>query len=71
MVMLEYEQSYEMKFNKFPKLVKKVDDGSTYEQLKRAAMKQKQINASINNKVEEGKESKPPMPNKRTSIIEL
>lgn len=37
-----------MKFNKQPKLVKKVDDVSTYEQLKRAAMKQKQINASIN-----------------------
>lgn len=44
-----------MKFNKPPKLVKKVDDVSAYEQLKRAAIKQKQINASINNKELEGK----------------
>ena len=35
-------------------MVKKVDDVSSYEQLKRAAMKQKQINASIN-KIEEGR----------------
>ena len=28
MVMLEYEQSYEMKFNKFPKLVKKIDNAA-------------------------------------------
>lgn len=50
MVILEYEHSYEMKFNKPPKLVKKVDDSSYYEQLKKAALKQKQINASINSK---------------------
>lgn len=50
MVILEYEQSYEMKFNKQPKLVKKVDDTSYYEQMKKAALKQKQINASINSK---------------------
>ena len=51
MVILEYENSYEMKFNKPPKLVKKVDDISSYEQMKKAALKQKQINANINNKV--------------------
>ena len=48
MVILEYEHSYEMKFNKAPRLVKKIDNMANYEQLKRAAMKQKQINASIN-----------------------
>ena len=30
MVMLQYEQSYEMKFNKPPKLVKKVDNSAGY-----------------------------------------
>jgi hypothetical protein len=45
-----------MKFNKMPKLVKKVDDGgSSYDQLRRQAMKQKQINASINSKELDGK----------------
>ena len=47
-----YDHSYEMKFNKPPKSVKKVDDVSSYEQIKKAALKQKQINANINNKVE-------------------
>lgn len=64
MVMLEYEQSYEMKFNKMPKLVKKVDNPANYEQLKRAAMKQKQINASIN-KNEDNPSARMP-PSKRT-----
>lgn len=41
-----------MKFNKPPKLVKKTDNLAGYEQLKKAAMKQKQINMSIN-KMEE------------------
>jgi hypothetical protein len=48
MVILEYEHSYEMKFNKPPKLVKKMDDTLYYEQLKKNAIKQKQINTSIN-----------------------
>jgi hypothetical protein len=38
-----------MKFNKQPKLVKKMDDTQYYEQLKKNAMKQKQINNNINN----------------------
>ena len=62
MVILEYEHSYEMKFNKQPKLVKKVDNTAAYEQLKKAAIKQKQINASIN-KNEETPSKLPP--NKR------
>jgi hypothetical protein len=41
-----------MKFNKPPKSVKKVDDVNSYEQMKKAALKQKKINANINNKVE-------------------
>ena len=63
MVMLEYEQSYEMKFNKFPRLVKKIDNAANYEQMKRAAMKQKQINSSINKNPEGDNSSR--MPSKR------
>ena len=64
MVMLEYEQSYEMKFNKFPRLVKKIDNAANYEQMKRAAMKQKQINSSINKNPEGDNSSRMP-PSKR------
>ena len=68
--MLEYEHSYEMKFNKPPRLVKKIDNAANYEQLKRAAMKQKQINASIN-KNEAKNEDTPGRlpPNKRILLI--
>lgn len=65
MVMLEYEHSYEMKFNKPPKLVKKTDNLAGYEQLKKAAMKQKQINMSINKNEEPAKMP----PTKRTFIM--
>lgn len=48
MIFFDYEKTYEQKFNKLPKLVKKVDDTTYYEQMKKAAMRQKQINSSIN-----------------------
>jgi hypothetical protein len=70
MIILEYEHSYEMKFSKAPKLVKKMDDTHYYEQLKKNAMKQKQINSNINNNTKEKiDECKPPIPNKRTYIM--
>lgn len=34
-------------FGKPPKIVKKMDDKSTYDQLRKAALKQKQITSSI------------------------
>ena len=66
MVMLEYEHSYEMKFNKPPKLVKKAENSNTYEQLKKAALKQKQINSSINSKQ---LDEPPKIPTKRKSVL--
>jgi hypothetical protein len=66
-----------MRFGKFPKLVKKQDnickymsDTAVYEQLKKAALKQKQVNSTIN---KEGNPNpgQPPMPAplKRTFIL--
>ena len=55
MIYLDYEQYYEARFGKQPKVVKKVDDICTicvdlasYEQMKKMALRQKQVNASIN-----------------------
>jgi katanin p60 ATPase-containing subunit A1 len=47
MILIEYERAYQKHFDKFPKIVKKVDDRSTYDQLRKAAIKQKQINSTI------------------------
>lgn len=71
MIFFDYEKSYEQKFNKPPKLVKKVEDSAYYEQMKKLALKQKQINSSINSgkSLEEHKESKPPMPTKRNFMF--
>lgn len=48
-----------MKFNKLPKLVKKIDNTANYQEMKRAAMKQKQINASINKAADEAPKMPP------------
>lgn len=48
MIFLDYEQYYEARFGKPPRVVKKMDDKSVYEQLKKNALRQKQLNASIN-----------------------
>ena len=62
MIFKEYEQYYEARFSKLPKVVKKVEDKSTYEQLRKNALRQKQLNDSIN-KTGVGKEpEKPSMP---------
>ncbi len=54
MILVDYERVHEQMFDKPPKLVKKVDDKSkfslnagSYDQLRRNAMKQKQITSSI------------------------
>jgi len=54
MILVDHERAYEQMFDKPPKLVKKVDDKSifflnlgSYDQLRRAALKQKQVNSSI------------------------
>ena len=71
MIFKEYEQYYEARFSKLPKVVKKVEDKSTYEQLRKNALRQKQLNDSIN-KTGVGKEpEKPSVPpsNKRISDL--
>ena len=47
MIIMEFEHFYEMKFNKPPKLCKVAGDGSVVEQMRKAALKTKQINQSI------------------------
>ena len=70
MIFKEYEQYYEARFSKLPKVVKKVEDKSTYEQLRKNALRQKQLNDSIN-KTGVGKEpEKPSMPpSKRIFVL--
>ena len=71
MVVMEYEHYYEMKFNKPPKLCKVANDSSTQfsnqatvDQMRKAALKTKQINSTINKNPESN--SQPPYPSKRT-----
>lgn len=54
MILVDYERVHEQMFGKPPKVVKKMDDKSkislmigSYDQLRKAAIKQKTINSSI------------------------
>jgi hypothetical protein len=70
MIFLDYEQYYEARFGKVPRVVKKIEDKSGYEQLKKMAMRQKQLNATINNTgtTKVADQPTPPLPPSKRSI---
>lgn len=76
MILVDYERVHEQMFDKPPKLVKKVDDKSkfvfyigSYDQLRRAAMKQKSINSSIKKEESSNGNQTPPIPPSKRNVL--